>query len=324
MRRLPLCFLLILILFTGTILAAELECSYCKKSIAGNYLTVDGKSYHEVCYQDHVQPRCAYCGELIEGKYNLLDNKMYHPLCYTNHILARCDICGQPLKGRYYTDFWGNSFHASHSAELPECNTCGRLICDELTGGGFQLSDGRYLCSLCNETAVTGDFLLESSLNYVLSLFKSNGIDNLPDDIPITLVDQRKLKQICISYSEDMHGFTDHNIQTRNGRVVSKDSHIYILSHLPLTMFKAVLAHELLHIYLFERDLDLRADIREGFCNLGSAMVYKDTPSEYAEFRLLNMTTSQHPDYGYGYRKMSRLLDQRGWRYLLETLAEID
>ena len=323
MRRLALNFLLILVLFVGIIRAADPECSYCNKTIEGNYLSVDGKSYHEDCYRDHVQPRCAHCEKVIDGKYALLNDEMYHPECYTNHILPRCAICDQPLQGKYYTDYWGNSFHESHSSELSECHTCGRLICDELTGGGYELSDGRYLCGICNETAVTGDFLLESSLSYVLRLLEANGIDNLPDDIPITLVDQRKLRQLSVSYSDAMHGFTDHNTQTRNVHVVSKESHIYILSHLPLTMFRAVLAHELLHVYLFERNLDLRSDIREGFCNLGSEMVYQDTPSEYAEFRLLNMTKSQDLDYGYGYRKMSGLLDQRGWRYLLETLDDI-
>ncbi|MBC8377132.1 MAG: protein DA1 [FCB group bacterium] len=324
MHRSSLSILIILMLFVVTILGNEPKCSYCNKSIEGNYLTADGKSYHENCYRDHVQPRCAYCEKVIEGKYNLLDEKMYHNKCYIDHIVPRCDICGGPLQGTYLTDFWGNSFHERHSSELPECSTCGRWICDELTRGGFELGDGRFLCGICNETEVSGDFLLESSISYVRRLLESNGITNLPDDIPITLVDQQRLKQLASSYSDAMHGFTDHNTQTRNGRVVSKDSHIYILSHLPLTMFRAILAHELMHVYLFERDLDLRADIREGFCNLGAASVYKDTPSEYAKFRLLNMDKSQDPDYGYGYRKMSQLLERRGWRYLLETLKEIN
>ena len=154
-------------------------------------------------------------------------------------------------------------------------------------------------------------------------LLESKGIYNLPADIPITLVNQERLKQLATSYSDAMHGFTDHNMQTRNGRVVSKNSHIYILSHLPLTMFRAILAHELMHVYLFERDLDLRSDIREGFCNLGAALVYRDSRSEYAKFRLLNMEQSQDPDYGYGYRKMSAELDRWGWRYLLESLGSI-
>lgn len=323
MRQFPYSILFVLLLFATTSVASESQCSYCGKAITASYVSADGKIYHEDCYQDHVQPRCAHCGKLIEGQYNLSENKTYHPSCFTNHILPRCAICDGPLQGKYYTDYWGNSFHASHSSELHECSTCGRLICEELTRGGFELTDGRYLCGICNETAVEGEFLLEASLSYVRRLLESNGIDNLPDDISITLVDQRELKQLSTSYSDAMHGFTENNIQTRNGQVYSKDSHIYILSHLPLSMFRAVLAHELLHVYLFGRDLELKSDIREGFCNLGSELIYKNTSSEYARFRLLNMEKSQDPNYGYGYRKMSRLLDQRGWRYLLDSLDQI-
>ena len=302
---------------------AQLKCGYCEKEITSSYLTSDGTSYHEDCYRDYVQPRCDYCKKLIHQNYNILDDKKYHPQCYTNHIVPKCDICRAPLEGKYIIDFWENSYHSSHNSELPSCHSCGRLICDELTMGGFELSDGRYVCSICNETAVTGDFLLESSLNYAKRLLAENGIDDFPEDIPISLVDANTLQELSDTYSDAMHGFTDHSMQTRNGRVISKDSHIYILSHLPLLMFKAVLAHELLHVYLFENDLDLRPDIREGFCNLGSAMVYQKSNSEYARFQLRNMAESQDPNYGVGYRKLSKELDRKGWSYLLETLDSI-
>ena len=324
MHKFYLITLILLSLLIADLQSADLSCNYCSKSISGKYVILDGKSYHENCYRTHLQPRCDHCGKPIEGKYTILDDSKYHDHCYINNIIPKCSICDQPLQGKYYTDGWGNSFHASHTSELPECNTCGRLICEALTQGGFELSDGRYLCAICNETAVEGDFLMASSLSYVRGLLASNGIDNLPHDIPITLVDRHELKRLASSYSDAMNGFTQQNIQTRGGKVISKSSHIYLLDNLPLTMFKAVLAHELMHVYLFGRDLDLRSDICEGFCNLGSELVYKDIPSEYARFRLQNMQDDQDPDYGYGYRKMSRLLEQRGWRYLLATLDQID
>ena len=315
---------ILLFLLALTALAQAPQCAYCKKVIDDRYVTVDGKPYHETCYQDHIQPRCAFCKKPIEGTYNIVEDKKYHTYCYADHIIPKCDICMEPLFGKYYTDFWGNSFHENHSRELSECYTCGRLICAELTQGGYDLSDGRALCSICNETSVEGSFLLESALSYVRGVLAFNGIDDLPDDLPITLVDSKQLKQLSETYSDDLHGFTDMNIKTIDGRIVSRKSHIYILSHLPLLMFKAVLAHELMHVYLFENGLDLRSDVREGFCNLGSELVYKDSNSQYAKFRLANMMESKHPDYGIGYQKMSKLLEKRGWRYLLETLGEID
>lgn len=283
----------------------------------------EGRSYHKECYEKHVQLRCDACGETIEGQFNIADGKNYHPECYREDILEKCNICGQPLAGKYYTDFWGNSFHLSHSNEFPECSSCGRLICDGLTGGGYELNDGRYLCAICNETAVTDEYQVQTAMRFVRRLLASNHVADLPEDIPVSLVDMKNLKRISSIYNDSMKGFTDHNMSTRNGVVVSKTSHIYILTDLPEVMFRAVLAHELLHVYLFERDLDLRSDIREGFCNLGSELVYEDTPTKFAKYQLANMMESPDPDYGAGYRKMSGILAKRGWRSLLSELASI-
>jgi len=323
MRLLKNLITLLTVMTALTLQAVELSCTHCGKAISGKYVTLEGKAYHQTCYRDHIQPRCDQCGDVIEGKYTILDGKKYHEDCYTEHIALRCDVCNDPLLGKYYTDFWGNSFHASHDDEYPKCNSCGRLICDELTGGGFSLGDGRFSCSICNETAVEGTFLLESSRDYVRTLLQSNGLLNLPADIPITLVDRWELRRMSSSYSDAMNGFTQHNIQTRNGQVISSSSHIYILSNLPLTMFKAVLAHEMMHVYLFQRDLDLPSHITEGFCNLGSELVYRDIPSEYARFRLETMWEDRDPDYGEGYRQMSRRLEAGGWRRLLDDLPRL-
>ncbi len=311
---------LIIFLTICSSLDAQFDCGYCGKEIKGNYLQSDGISYHEDCYHDHIQPRCDYCKKPIDGSYTILDEKKYHPICYRDHILGKCDVCNAPLEGTYVTDFWNNSFHKYHTEELHECYTCGRLICENITFGGYILEDGRNLCGICNETAVTDDFLLEASLTYVNRLLNYNGIYGMPDNIPVTLVDANTLKRLAHSKSDAMHGFTDQNIQILNGKVISKESHIYILSHLPLLMFRAVLAHELLHVYLFENNHDLRPDMREGFCNLGSEMVYLDNNSEYAKFRLTNMKASKDPDYGIGYQKMSKLLEKWGWTYLLGIL----
>jgi len=321
LTRTHLIFLLTLSLFSFA--QAQISCDYCSKEISKTYVIVDGKTYHENCYRDNLQLRCDYCGRLIEGQHNVIDDKHYHPACYLEHIVKKCDICGEALIGKYYTDYWGNSYHVRHSAEMHECHSCGRLICEELTEGGYSLDDGRYICSLCNESAVTDEYSIESSLHYVRGLLSYQGIDGLPDEIPISLVDKQTLRNISKSYSDAMQGFTDHSAQSRNGEIISQSNHIYILSDLPLIMFRAVLAHELMHIYLFEHGLDPPSHIREGFCNLGSEHVYQNDNSKYSKFRLANMAANNDPDYGVGYRKMSKLLYERGWDYLLQNIRSI-
>lgn len=316
--------LIVLILCIMTLsLIAGLKCDYCRKEINGKYLSTEGKSYHDECYREHIQTRCDYCKKPIEGRYNVFENKSYHEDCYTNHIVPRCDICDAPLDGKYVVDFWGTNFHKTHSDELPECSSCSRLISEKTTDGGYRLGDGRTLCGICNRTAVIDEFIIESSLNQVKRLLASNGINDLPSEIPISIVAKDKLKQISPIYSENMKGFTDQNAQSINGKIISRESHIYILSHLPRINFESVLAHELMHVYLFENDLDLRSDIREGFCNLGSEMVYEDDNSQYSQFMLQSMKESPDPDYGEGYRKMSKILYRKGWRYVLEELEHI-
>jgi len=315
--------LILMLFFISVNLLGQQTCSYCGKDILGEYLTNARGSYHPSCYRDHVQPRCAYCKKPIEDSYKILDNKNYHVDCYYDHILNKCDFCLEPLEGTYLTDSWGNAYHKYHEVGGSKCGTCGRLISENFSQGGFQLSDGRVVCGICESTSVTSETYRKAYLREVKRLLEQHGIDRLPDEVPISLVDARTLQNLSKIESESMRAFTDHRSELINGQVVSKTSHIYILNHLPLVVFKAVLAHELLHVYLFEHDLDLSSANREGFCNLGSELVYESDGSEMAKFQLLSMQQSKDPDYGAGYRRMSEWLNQRGWVRLLDDLSDL-
>lgn len=317
-------FILVLILFMlASPTLAEIMCTYCGEEISGEYVISQGNPYHKLCYDEHIRPYCEICGQAIEDKYTEKDGNIYHPTCFRDTMLEKCDICKQPLTATFYTDYWGNHFHTHHGNEYDECSSCGRLICAELTQGGGRMADGRPICFLCRQSSVSTQHEIESSLAYIKQQFRLNQIDGFPPEMPITLVDRIKLRQIATGYRENMQGFTDLNIQTRNGEVISRSYHIYILTGLPTTMFRAVLAHEMLHVYLGERDLNPPSDVSEGFCNLGSAMIYKLSDSEFAQFQLSNMDASKDPVYGYGYRKMAARLDKLGWRDLLQSIDSI-
>ena len=105
--------------------------------------------------------------------------------------------------------------------------------------------------------------------------------------------------------------------------IINQDYHIYILSNLHRIIFNAVLAHELLHVYLFQHHLVLESDVREGFCNLGSNIVYDHYGSKLGEYRIISMEESSDPDYGLGFKKMKSILDQIGWGRLLRKLDRL-
>ena len=64
--------------------------------------------------------------------------------------------------------------------------------------------------------------------------------------------------------------------------------------------------------------------IEEGFCNLGSALVYSKDGGKIAKFHLENMQNNPDPDYGIGYRKMNSCLKKYGWTVLIEKILNND
>lgn len=322
LRRIYILFFLVsLVLSSGP--SDQPRCQYCGRAIQGQYLTYEGKAYHQNCFKEHIQPRCAYCGEPLEGSYTSIDGKSFHPNCYRDHILDKCAICSQPLEGRFLTDYWGNSYHDFHERLLHGCFSCGRLICDELTGGGRQIDANHFLCNICGETAVNNDILLDVYQATIRRLLEDKGVLGIPENIPLSLVDAKTLRKISKMSSKDLFGFSDLRGTTLNGRTIQKEAHIYILKDLPLVMFKATLAHELLHVYLFQKDIVLRSDIREGFCNLGSELIYQRDGSELSRYRLHNMQEDPDPDYGAGYRKLSAQIQKYGWSHVLQNLESL-
>ena len=55
----------------------------------------------------------------------------------------------------------------------------------------------------------------------------------------------------------------------------------------------------------------------EGFCNIGSRLVYQNDPSPLAKILLDNLEKDPDPIYGDGYRLMLNKLKQIGWENLL-------
>ena len=160
------------------------------------------------------------------------------------------------------------------------------------------------------------------SLREVKTLFKKVGIQDLPRGIPITLVaDKDELVRLSGNRLGKIRGYTQYEAKTLGGRTISETYHIYILSDLSEIIFDAVLAHELLHVFQIQNGYKLRSDIREGFCNLGSKLVYDQDGSNLARLQLRTMYESDDPDYGDGFRNMSSRLNEMGWGGILNNLA---
>lgn len=349
-RVLILLGLVFLLAIASSVLAGgKIRCAYCGQEITqGKYLQVDGKFYHENhflcascgrpigtselvkadgkyyhagCYESKTALRCAFCFEPIEGEYIQIGGKNYHPSCYENNIAIRCDFCGGIIEGDYFTDFWGDRYHAYHQGKVPECDYCGRLLGDMTSGGGVHYPDGRNICDLCRRTSVDNLTMARRLLEETREHLRSYGIVVDYDDITLQLTTRDEIKKHLKDGSNRQAGYVEHHYSTRYGVVTDQTFDIYILTGMPRTYFISTAAHELMHVWQnLNGPLENDEALCEGSCNYASRLVLERLGTTGAEFVLGNIEKNTDPIYGDGYRRVARLVRNRGLDYLLNHL----
>ena len=293
-------------------------CAVCGKAIDGQWVLADGQQYHTTCFKEKIELRCTVCGKPINGVYAKDNQGVYHESCFKNTRLERCVICNQPIEGDHLVDSWGQSSHHSHQGkQVMLCDSCGRII-SPASKSGFRYKDGRVICGICNATAVTHVKIIKPILVELSKMLSSVGIGPVSPQIPVTLVDRMTLiRESRGNDKENTRGFTKSIIRIENGKTLSFQHRIFILHGLPMTEFKGVLAHEMIHVWLNENRMKMSAQETEGFCNLGIFLVNEKERSDFA--RVLQDQMEQNGDaiYGEGYRIMKFRLDSMGWPRLI-------
>lgn len=298
------------------------RCAHCQQSVTENWITFAAQLYHESCYRSAVQPHCQQCGLKIEKAYHQDDAGYYHVNCYEQHKMPSCDNCGQALKGEYLQDIWGNRCHKEHAGQrTAQCHVCARLIGPRTSHGGLHYADGRQVCGICRLSEVTEVAQIEHAKDEVLAHLSAVGFDYIPRYISVSFADKRRLNQrLGVSQRANSHGLT-RTVERQQGSLRYVEHSIYVLYGLPRVLFHGVLAHEMIHVWLNEKGLHSwpEADI-EGFCNLGTALIYQQDGSPLADVLLQRMQQDPHPVYGDGFRKMNKHLQQLGWSGLLSAM----
>ena len=233
----------------------------------------------------------------------------------SNSMGTYCDICNEVIVTEYYMDAWGNKFHSEHLENGVHCNTCSRIISKGLTGGGFEFNDGRRMCKLCSTSMINTEHLKIKSIEKVLNILSEIGISINDQLLSINLVDRESLQNATYSISkhskESIKGYTYYNNQNYV---------INILWGLNQLEFEGVLAHELLHVWVDYNNIKLNKSKLEGFCSLGSSLIYDSYSIELAKVLKLSLENNPNPIYGKGYKYMSSLLDIYGWEKLTSML----
>jgi len=236
----------------------------------------------------------------------------------------QCSICLQPLKTDYLVDAWGNAFHSNHEKEGLFCHSCSRIISQGVTRGGYVYPDGRHLCSLCQITAVHEDSSILKAYQSVTVQLEAIEITKIPKAIPINLVDLNQLNEKAGNLSHlKLKGFTHFETNSNSLTNSNNPYHIFILSGLPRIEFEAVLAHELLHVWLELNKIQLNEKTAEGFCNLGSYLIFTNDDTRFSQIHLQAMENDPDDIYGSGFREMKSKLLEIGWEKLLIKMRTI-
>lgn len=97
------------------------------------------------------------------------------------------------------------------------------------------------------------------------------------------------------------------------GLLVSRCKHtIYIFDYLPKIKFAGVLAHEMLHAWQHEKGISMPPMLTEGFCNLGSYVVYAAINTELSRHLMKSLEEDTDPVYGDGFRNVLEVYRKEG------------
>lgn len=196
-----------------------------------------------------------------------------------------------------------------HNYTMDICTSCG----NQIQSKDVHLSDGRGICAKCLPAIVKTQQHVLWVKERVISILEKYGINDISKNIPIKVVPTIELAKVQNSTAINIMqlGLTYTKITV--GSFNSKMEHqIYIIEGLHKILFAGTLAHEYLHVWQNENSISLPPSLTEGFCNMGSYVVYQAINTDLSHYLLKNLEENQDPIYGDGFREVKEIYNKAG------------
>jgi len=295
-----------------------ITCNKCGDPITGSYFETADAFYHSHCFL------CAHCGKPVKGTYTTYRGDNYHTDCFESHVAKRCALCDGIIQGEYLFDFWGNAYHLSHQYETEACEYCGRFIAPHITKGGVRYSDGRYICNICHEAAVTEKSEALLIMAEVARHMDGFGMQVELGEIQLHMVGLKKMQQLSGKGSYRLTGFTDfEESKSLLGLSTSRRIDVYLLYGMPRADVVSTLSHELAHVWQFKAGrLDNDEAFAEGSCNYASYLVLQNYNGRAADYVVANLVDDESKIYGEGFRRVKRFAETEGADAWLKRLMK--
>lgn len=258
----------------------------------------------------------------------------------------RCLYCNKDISGEYYVDWNDNKVCVNHFSFVQRCSCCLQYIVS-----GYEVEPDRYICPNCLSNEISKHNIVEH-IDRVYSILYEKGFNDIQrDHITIELVSKARMREL---YQElDAAGLHSgySNIWNEQGRT-GFNQKIYVLDHQHYIEFEAILAHELIHGWQLQQNIDdynrqsaendeSSKARTEGFAQLGSYLIYKrrfeeakilyESPKNSIEkdtariimrlcrYHLKIAKESNDPMYGVAFNKILEHKRKVGW---LEIIRE--
>lgn len=207
-----------------------------------------------------------------------------------------CLYCGKRIIGKYYYDWAGHTVCEKHFANIVTCASCGQY-CDV---HAKDIGMGMKICPHCQKYRIE-QADSDKVINFIKGIYAQTEVGHITN---------WHLKMVS---AEKMYQLT-HDKGTRGlAQAVGSDYTIFIYRELSRVAFAQVLAHEMLHIYQYNRNIHPEKSLCEGFCNLGSYVVLKAIHVKEADAAIENMKKCTDPIYGDGFRHLLTIYKNGGW-----------
>lgn len=208
-----------------------------------------------------------------------------------------CLYCGKRIIGKYYYDWAGHTVCEKHFANIVTCASCGQY-CDV---HAKDIGMGMKICPHCQKYRIE-QADSDKVINFIKGIYAQTEVGHITN---------WHLKMVS---AEKMYQLT-HDKNTRGlAQAVGSDYTIFIYRELSRVAFAQVMAHEMLHIYQYNRNIHPEKSLCEGFCNLGSYVVLKAIHAKEAKAAIENLKNDKDSVYGDGFRRLLAVYKKGGWQ----------
>lgn len=297
-------------------------CSYCNQIINKGSVEYGGNIYHDECNPSNGKIVCGVCKKNIIGRYIISNKINYHQECFESHVINHCCVCGIGITDTYIKDEWGNFAHSQHNDIQSEfCFSCRRIISGKSSNGGKRVDEKRIICGYCISDVVAKPHEIQKNTNSVFDIFSKKGISGISPNIPVHIVSGSYFSELGENTGRGLRlGINKHRQIIVSG-TTRHTFEVYIIDYLPSLFFQGILAHELLHTWLTLYAIPLPDNEVEGFCNLGSYLIYSNQKSKLSNELIRKMHADMSPVYGEGFQLMNKRLEKLGWPGLLKAVS---